>query len=62
MDGRAWALILAVIGLVLGVVGRLRARRAGSDKVPPQRRLVASRGNSAGWEAQLENVARHVTE
>jgi hypothetical protein len=31
MDGRVWALILAVIGLALGVVARLRAPRTGSQ-------------------------------
>jgi hypothetical protein len=29
MDGRAWALTLAIIALVLGVTARLRARRNG---------------------------------
>ena len=33
----------------------------GFDNVPPHRRLEAFRGNSAGWETQLGNIARHVT-
>jgi uncharacterized protein YndB with AHSA1/START domain len=32
---------------------------SGFDKVPPQRRLEAFRMNSAGWEAQLQNIQRH---
>ena len=34
MDGHAWALILAVIALVLGVTARLPARRNGSRSAP----------------------------
>jgi uncharacterized membrane protein len=34
MDGRAWALILAVIALALGVAARLRAPRNGSKGAP----------------------------
>lgn len=33
----------------------------GFDKVPPERRLEAFRMNSGGWEAQLDNIQRHVT-
>ena len=33
---------------------------SGFDKVPPQRRLEAFRMNSRGWEAQMDNIARHV--
>lgn len=33
---------------------------SGFDKVPPGRRMEAFRMNSRGWEAQLDNVARHV--
>lgn len=33
----------------------------GFDNIPPYRRLEAFRGNSAGWETQLGNIARHVT-
>jgi len=36
MDGRAWALILATLGLVLGVAARLRARRGGSASTLPR--------------------------
>jgi uncharacterized membrane protein YoaK (UPF0700 family) len=31
MDGRVWALVLAVIGLALGVVARRRAQRSGTS-------------------------------
>ena len=34
---------------------------SGFDKVPPERRMEAFRMNSGGWEAQLENVRKHVT-
>jgi uncharacterized protein YndB with AHSA1/START domain len=33
---------------------------SGFDKVPPQRRLEAFRMNSGGWEAQMQNIARHL--
>ncbi|MES3024064.1 MAG: SRPBCC family protein [Pseudomonadota bacterium] len=33
---------------------------SGFDKVPPGRRLEAFRMNSGGWEAQLQNIVRHV--
>lgn len=33
---------------------------SGFDKVPPHRRMEAFRMNSGGWEAQVENVRRHV--
>jgi uncharacterized protein YndB with AHSA1/START domain len=33
---------------------------SGFDNVPPHRRLEAFRMNNRGWEAQLDNVARHV--
>ena len=39
----------------------LTVTESGFDKVPPHRRLEAFRGNTAGWEIQLANVARHVT-
>jgi len=32
---------------------------SGFDKVPPERRFEAFRMNDGGWQAQLENVARH---
>ncbi|MDD2923798.1 SRPBCC family protein [Rhodoferax sp.] len=34
---------------------------SGFDKVPPHRRLEAFRMNSRGWEAQLNNIARHAS-
>jgi uncharacterized protein YndB with AHSA1/START domain len=34
---------------------------SGFDHVPPHRRLEAFRMNSRGWEAQVDNIARHVT-
>jgi uncharacterized protein YndB with AHSA1/START domain len=33
---------------------------SGFDKVPAQRRLEAFRMNSRGWDAQMQNIARHV--
>jgi uncharacterized protein YndB with AHSA1/START domain len=33
---------------------------SGFDKVPPQRRLEAFRMNSRGWEAQMQNILRHL--
>ncbi len=38
---------------------RLTVVESGFDKVPPHRRLEAFRRNGAGWEAQMENIARH---
>lgn len=40
----------------------LSAVESGFDKVPPARRLEAFRMNSGGWEAQLDNIRRHVTQ
>lgn len=34
---------------------------SGFDNVPPSRRLEAFRMNSRGWEAQLDNIVRHVS-
>lgn len=34
---------------------------SGFDKVPPHRRLEAFRMNNQGWEAQLNNIARHAS-
>jgi uncharacterized protein YndB with AHSA1/START domain len=34
---------------------------SGFDKVPPERRREAFEMHSAGWEAQLQNVARHAS-
>jgi uncharacterized protein YndB with AHSA1/START domain len=35
---------------------------SGFDKVPPQRRLEAFRMNSAGWEGQIRNIVRYVSQ
>jgi hypothetical protein len=43
-------------GTVLTVV------ESGFDKVPPQRRMDAFRMNSRGWEAQMGNIVRHVSQ
>jgi len=40
---------------------RLTVIESGFDKLPAGRRDEAFRMNGAGWAAQLENVARHVT-
>jgi uncharacterized protein YndB with AHSA1/START domain len=34
---------------------------SGFDNVPPHRRLEAFRMNSRGWEAQMNNIVRHVS-
>ena len=34
---------------------------SGFDKVPPQRRQEAFRMNSGGWDAQMDNIVRHVS-
>ena len=34
---------------------------SGFDNVPPARRLEAFRMNNRGWEAQLNNIARHAS-
>lgn len=34
---------------------------SGFDRVPPDRRMEAFRMNSGGWEAQVRNIAGHVT-
>jgi uncharacterized protein YndB with AHSA1/START domain len=33
---------------------------SGFDKVPPHRREEAFRMNSRGWDAQLDNIVRHL--
>ena len=38
----------------------LRVVESGFDQVPPARRLEAFRLNSGGWEAQMENIEKHV--
>ncbi|WP_208108645.1 SRPBCC family protein [Cognatilysobacter terrigena] len=40
---------------------RVTVVESGFDQVPPERRLEAFRMNDRGWAAQLENLARHVT-
>lgn len=42
-------------GILLTVV------ESGFDNVPPHRRLEAFRMHTNGWEAQLKNVANHVS-
>ena len=39
---------------------QLTVVESGFDRLPPQRRLEAWRMNSGGWEAQLQNIARHL--
>lgn len=39
----------------------LTIRESGFDAIPAGRGLEALRMNSGGWDAQLENVSRHVT-
>jgi len=41
-------------GTLLSVV------ESGFDKVPPARRLEAFRMNSGGWDAQMQNIEKHV--
>jgi len=33
---------------------------SGFDQIPPDRRLQAFRGNTEGWEIQMQNIAKHV--
>jgi len=40
----------------------LRTVESGFDQIPLSRRAEAFRMNSGGWEAQLDNVRRHVTQ
>jgi uncharacterized protein YndB with AHSA1/START domain len=39
---------------------RLTVVESGFDQVPAHRRLEAFRMNTGGWEAQVENIVRHV--
>ena len=41
---------------------RLRVVESGFDRIPLARRAEALRMNNAGWDEQLENIARYVTE
>ena len=45
----------AVGGTLLTVV------ESGFDQIPPERRLTAYRGNSEGWDIQIQNINKHVT-
>jgi uncharacterized protein YndB with AHSA1/START domain len=38
----------------------LKVVESGFDQLPPHRRLEAFRMNSGGWEAQMDNIVRHV--
>jgi uncharacterized protein YndB with AHSA1/START domain len=38
----------------------LKVTESGFDKVPPERREQAYRGNAEGWSIQVENIAKHV--
>lgn len=38
---------------------RVTVVESGFDQVPPERRFEAFRMNSAGWEGQLANIAKH---
>lgn len=40
----------------------LKVVESGFDKVPPHRRMEAFRMNSGGWEAQLANIVRYVSQ
>jgi uncharacterized protein YndB with AHSA1/START domain len=39
---------------------RVRVVESGFDRIPVERRAEAFRMNAGGWEAQMENIARHV--
>lgn len=39
----------------------LTVLESGFDEIPPHRRLEAFRMHTGGWEAQLQNVARHAS-
>jgi len=38
----------------------LTVTESGFDALPAERRAEAYRGNEGGWEAQMENIARHL--
>lgn len=44
-----------------GDATELTVVESGFDRLPPERRAVAFRMNSGGWDAQVENVKRYVT-
>ena len=64
MDGRAVALILAVIGLVLGLVARLRAQRNGSQAARAQNGILlipcAIIIGTLPWVLQLGETVKNV--
>ena len=39
---------------------RLTVIESGFDAIPESRRIAAFEGNSTGWAAQLENIAKHL--
>ncbi len=41
---------------------RLRVTESGFDRIPAERRAEAFRMNSGGWEGQVKNIARYVSE
>jgi uncharacterized protein YndB with AHSA1/START domain len=45
-----------------GNATRLTVVESGFDKVPPHRRLEAFRMNSAGWDGQMRNIVKHVSQ
>jgi uncharacterized protein YndB with AHSA1/START domain len=40
----------------------LTVTESGFDKLPPQRRETAFRGNEGGWSGQIKNIDRYVTQ
>ncbi len=38
----------------------LKVTESGFDRVPPERRETAYRGNENGWRLQMQNIERHV--
>lgn len=40
----------------------LKVVESGFDKLPPHRRMEAFRGNNAGWDFQIANIVRYVSE
>ncbi len=39
----------------------LKVTESGFDKLPPERREQAYRGNEGGWAAQMQNITQHVS-
>jgi uncharacterized protein YndB with AHSA1/START domain len=44
-----------------GNATQLTVVESGFDKLPPHRRTEAFRMNSGGWDAQMDNIVRHVS-